>query len=238
MSGVVDPFDADVRANAGYRYTTNAPTSSVLANQRLTELTRSLVALGGRRVIDVGCGDGTYTHELFAAAAPAEMVGVDAAAEAIGLARERYASATPALRFDVADAGALPFPPARFDVAVVRGLLHHVDDPVRVLTEISRVAAEVCVIEPNGYNPVLKVIERVSAYHRAHQERSFAAARVRRWIRDLGGVIEVEAYAGLVPFFCPRPLALALKVVEPAIEALPVARQLSCAVFAARYRVR
>ena len=238
MSGVVDPFDADVRANAGYRYTTNASTSSVLANERLTALTRSLVDLRGRRVIDVGCGDGTYTHELFGATAPAEMVGVDAAAEAIGLARDRYGAAAPALRFEVADAGALPFAAARFDVAVVRGLLHHVAEPARALAEVSRVAAEVCVIEPNGYNPVLKVIERVSAYHRAHQERSFAAARVRRWIRDLGGVIEAEAYAGLVPFFCPRPLALVLKTIEPAVEALPVGRQLACAVFAARYRTR
>ena len=55
----VSQFDADVRANAGYLYTTNAKKSSVLANQRLTDVTRAMVDLRGRRVIDVGCGDGT-----------------------------------------------------------------------------------------------------------------------------------------------------------------------------------
>ena len=59
-----EPFDRDVALNEGYRYTTNAPLSSRLANDRLTDATLDLVPLAGRSLIDVGCGDGTYTADL------------------------------------------------------------------------------------------------------------------------------------------------------------------------------
>ena len=232
----VRQFERDVRANAGYLYTTHARLSSVLANRRLTDLTRAMVSLAGRRVIDVGCGDGTYAHELFATCAPALLVGVDAATEAVALATRRYAESAPRLRFETHDVYALPYAPRSFDVAIVRGLLHHVADAPRALAGISRLADEICVIEPNGYNPVLKLIERLSPYHRAHGERSYAPPRLRRWIRDLGGTIEREVYAGLVPFFCPDWIATALKRVEPLVEASPVLRQATCAVLALRYR--
>lgn len=231
----VEQFDADVRANAGYLYTTNARRSSVLANRRLTDVTREMVRLQGQRVIDVGCGDGTYAHELFVSCRPAALVGVDAAAAAIAVAADRYASAVPALRFAVADVYTMPYEARSFDVAIVRGLLHHLDDAPRALAAISRLAATVLVIEPNGYNPTLKAIERLSPYHRDHGEKSYSPRRLRGWIRALGGTIEHERYAGLVPFFCPDAMATALKAVEPAVEALPLARQLSCAVFCVRY---
>jgi SAM-dependent methyltransferase len=232
----VSQFDADVRANQGYLYTTNARKSSILANRRLTDVTRAMVDLQGRRVIDVGCGDGTYVAELFAACAPAEMVGVDASSEAIDNANRAFGR--PGLRFDACSVYDLPYEARSFDVAVVRGLLHHLDDAPRALARIGALASEVFLIEPNGYNPTLKLIERFSRYHREHGEKSYAPSLLRRWITELGGTIEREQYAGLVPFFCPDWMATALKAVEPTIEKLPGARQLSCAVFTVRYRTR
>jgi len=232
--GSVDMFDADARSNDGYLYTTNARISSLLANRRLTDLTRSMAVLEGRRVIDVGCGDGTYTHELFVSCAPRAMVGVDAAAEAIVVANRRFGAAD--LRFETGSVYDLPFPVGSFDVAIVRGLLHHLDDAPRAIAQIGRLAREVLVIEPNGYNPALKLIERLSRYHREHGEKSHAPRLLRRWIREQGGTIERERFAGLVPFFCPDRIAFALKSFEPLAEALPAVRQLACAVFAARYR--
>ncbi len=232
----VSQFDADVRANQGYLYTTNAKKSSVLANARLTEVTRRMVELRGARVIDVGCGDGTYTAELFATSAPAAMLGVDASREAVDQANRAHAH--PGLRFEAHSVYDLPYEAGSFDVAVVRGLLHHLDDAPHALARIGALARHVLLIEPNGYNPTLKLIERFSRYHREHGEKSYAPSLLRRWIGELGGTIEREQYAGLVPFFCPDWMATGLKAIEPAIEALPAARQLSCAVFTVRYRTR
>jgi SAM-dependent methyltransferase len=232
----VSQFDADVRANQGYLYTTHAKKSSVLANRRLTDVTREMVDLRGRRVLDVGCGDGTYTRELFDACAPAAMVGVDASGAAIDQANRLHGR--PELRFDACSVYDLPYEPYSFDVAIARGLLHHLDDTPRALARIGTLARQVFLIEPNGYNPTLKLIERFSRYHREHGEKSYAPSLLRRWIRELGGTIERERYAGLVPFFCPDWMATGLKAIEPAIEAMPAGRQLACAVFTVRYRTR
>jgi 2-polyprenyl-3-methyl-5-hydroxy-6-metoxy-1,4-benzoquinol methylase len=176
MERNVSQFDADVRANQGYLYTTNAKKSSVLANQRLTDITREMVELCGRRVIDVGCGDGTYSAELFASCAPAMLVGADASAEAVEKANRSFAR--PGLRFEACSVYDLSYEPGSFDVAIVRGLLHHLDDAPRALARISALAREVFLIEPNGYNPTLKMIERFSRYHREHGEKSYAPAPV------------------------------------------------------------
>jgi ubiquinone/menaquinone biosynthesis C-methylase UbiE len=209
------PFDLDVALNEGYRYTTNAPLSSRLANARLTDLTLELAAVVGRSLIDVGCGDGTYTVELARRGNPSAVVGIDPAAGAVDVARRR----APGLRFEIGDAAWLETTSERFDVAVARGVLHHADDPPRLLGAVRRVAGEVVVIEPNGWNPVLKLIERASSYHRAHGERSWRSSVIDRWLRDAGFLPLRSTYAGLVPFFCPAPAARALKAIEPLVEA-------------------
>ena len=84
-------FNRDIEANAGYLYTTNARLSSRLANRRLTDAALAIINMSGKRVIDVGCGDGTYTMELFDLGHPKIMYGVDPASEAIKVAKERFA---------------------------------------------------------------------------------------------------------------------------------------------------
>src|SRR4029079_11022953 len=115
-----------------------------------------------------------------------------------------------------------------------RGVLHHADDPARLLRAIGRVADTIVVIEPNGWNPVLKVIECVSAYHRAHGERSWRSSVIDRWLRDAGFAPARRMYAGLVPFFFPAPAARALKVLEPLVEAAGPLGRPALAVYAVR----
>ena len=109
-------------------------------------------------------------------------------------------------------------------------MLHHLDNPLEVLREALRVAPLVVVVEPNGYNLVLKVIEKLSPYHRAHGEKSYAPRRLRGWFEELGAKVLSSGYAGLVPFFCPDIVARFLKAIEPAFERTPVLNSLSCAV--------
>jgi ubiquinone/menaquinone biosynthesis C-methylase UbiE len=225
----IKSFNADVQVNQGYLYTTNARLSSQLANQRLTDVTLETVPLAGKSVIDIGCGDGTYTFALYDSASPSSMVGVDPATSAIEAARGQIGSRK--IKFEVADAAALPYDDGSFDVAHLRGVLHHMENPQGAIKEALRVAHSVLVIEPNGYNPVLKVLEKVSPYHRQHHEKSYAPHSLVKWVEDAGGVISRRRYAGLVPFFCPDVMAEGLKKIEPFVEAMPWVNSLTCAVY-------
>jgi SAM-dependent methyltransferase len=230
----VDPFAADAAANQGYIYTTNAGLSSRLANRRLTEATLAVHDFKAARVVDMGCGDGTYTHELAEVGDVASVQGIDPAVEAVRVATAR--TARPNVTFAVCSAYELPYADDSFDVALLRGVLHHMGRPVDALREALRVAPAVVVVEPNGYNPALKVLERCSSYHIEHGEKSYAPRALDRWVTDVGGTVTARLFAGFVPMFCPDWLARATKRVEPAVERLPAVRAVGCAVyvFAAR----
>ncbi len=225
----VAPFDRDAASNAGYLYTTGARLSSQMANQRLTEAALDSLSFHGKRVLDIGCGDGTYTIELFDRGQPARICGVDPAQKAIEVARQKAAGRN--IEFAVEDACKLPYEADRFDIAHLRGVLHHMERPAEAIREALRVAPRVVIIEPNGYNPILKLLERGSRYHREHEEKSYAPRQLDRWVEQMGGIVQSRKWAGLVPFFCPDPAARVLKVIEPVLEHIPLARACSCAVY-------
>ncbi len=74
-------------------------------------------------------------------------------------------------------------------------------------------------MEPNGLNPVLKLIEKISPYHIEHEERSFLPATLKNWGESAGLNLEKIEYINLVPVFCPTPLVKLLKKIEPIVEA-------------------
>lgn len=221
-----EAFNHDVSRNGGYVYTTNNRLSSRLANGRQSRAMLGLADYADKRVLDIGCGDGTYTCELADAARPALIHGVDPAAEAIEIARAAVGDRP--LEFSVASAYDLPFDSGSFDIAYIRGVLHHLDRPEDALREALRVAHSLVVIEPNGYNPVLKMIERLSPYHVAHEEKSYAPRVLDRWVSGHGGCVTRRQWTGLVPFFCPDWMAQVLKHVEPLVECLPGVRSVAC----------
>lgn len=166
------PFERDLAARGRLLYTGDR-LSARLANARLTEAVLAAASFEGRRVIDIGCGDGTYSVELAALGRPARLHGVDPAAVAVHVAR-RQAEGRDGLSFEVGSAHALRHADGAFDLAVLRGVLHHVDRPADALREALRVASTVVVVEPNGLNPGLKMLERTSRYH-----ASTTSARIR-----------------------------------------------------------
>src|SRR5689334_2865999 len=79
----IDTFSKDTKKMGGYVYTSNGKLSSQLANEYQTKTTLSLVRIKGKRVIDVGCGDGTYTQEWFKLGKPKSILGLDPSKQAI-----------------------------------------------------------------------------------------------------------------------------------------------------------
>lgn len=91
--------------------------------------------LGGRTVLDAGCGGGRAVAEL--AERGARAVGVDRDPDMIAAARERW----PANEFQVGDAGELPLETGSVDGYRADKVLHLLDDPARAVAEARRVLA-------------------------------------------------------------------------------------------------
>jgi SAM-dependent methyltransferase len=103
----------------------------------LAERVRSFVLpRGDERALDVGTGAGALALAL--APLVRSVVGVDRVPELLALARER-AAALANVEFLEADATALPFEGACFDLAGTLRTLHHVHRPELVVAELARV---------------------------------------------------------------------------------------------------
>jgi ubiquinone/menaquinone biosynthesis C-methylase UbiE len=222
-------FNRDVETRGGYVYALDSKLSSRMATERWLQLMLGLTELTGRSVTDIGCGDGTFTVRYWDRGSPRLMCALDPAVKAV-VAGAAKRDARPIL-FVAADGHNLPFADDAFDVAILQAILHHDGDPQATIREAFRVAREIVVLEPNGYSPILKLMERLSSYHREHLERSYTAARLRQWVETAGGAVIKGRFGIAVPMFCPDWLARLLKAVEPPIERLPLINRIFCSVY-------
>jgi ubiquinone/menaquinone biosynthesis C-methylase UbiE len=202
--------------------------SSRLATQRTIDVILQAGCFENRAILDLGCGDGYFTIHFWEAGKPRSLTGVDAAVQAIKLANKNKGGRP--IRFLVSDAHHLPYTDNSFDLVLIQSILHHDNDPKDMIREAFRLAPIILIHEPNGNNPGLKVIERMSPYHREHGEKSYNSFQFRKWIRETGGKITYHKFAGFVPMFCPNWVAKLMKWIEPSIEHTPFLRELACSV--------
>lgn len=103
------------------------------------------ISLEGRRVADVGSGDGAIDLGLVQRGAPAELVGFDIVPTNTGILLQRarahgVADELPAaLSFAHSEPARLPAPDASFDLVISWSAFEHIADPGAVLREIRRV---------------------------------------------------------------------------------------------------
>lgn len=133
---VFDHYDDAYFADLSARYRAR----NRFARQRIANVFSLLPELKGGRLLDVGCGMGTFTLE--AAARGAVATGVDLAPAGIAaaqrLAREEQVGNA---SFSLADAARLPFRSGSADIVIAADFTEHLDDDTltRVLAEIARV---------------------------------------------------------------------------------------------------
>jgi ubiquinone/menaquinone biosynthesis C-methylase UbiE len=115
------------------------------ADATIAILTGAGFDLEGKRVADVGCGEGITDLALVQRGRPAELVGFDIqltdTAKLLEEARrEGVADELPAhLRFERSETETLPAPDDSFDVVLSWSAFEHVDDPPVLMQEIARV---------------------------------------------------------------------------------------------------
>lgn len=97
--------------------------------------------LRGKKVLDLGSGDGSFTYVL--AKAGAEVVGIDNEELGLTYAAENLRSVDPhnnlKYSFKAASAYELPFESDSFDFIVCCDVIEHLNEPEKMLAEASRV---------------------------------------------------------------------------------------------------
>ena len=95
------------------------------------------------KVLDIGCGTGSYALLLKQEYPDARIVGIDADEQALSIARRKAAALKVAIDFRQADARQLPLPEASFDAAYSSLFFHHLNDAekVAVLRQVHRCLA-------------------------------------------------------------------------------------------------
>ncbi len=226
----VHRFNDDVRKTGSYAYTAGK-LSAQLANFRISESIARSYEFLGKRVLDLGCGDGTYTLELSALGAT-YILGIDPAEIAVNAANRKAKNAglERKVAFEVGNIYDLKklIGDRRFDCVVSRGVLHHLSDPEKAVECISLLANSVIFLEPNGFNPVLKILERFSSYHIEHEERSFLPSTIKSWCESAGLRVSSIEHINLVPMFCPDWMAKTCRSVESIVEKIPGLREMMC----------
>lgn len=182
--------------------------------------------LTGMKVLDVGCGTGTWALHL--AASGAEVTGVDVSTEMIRMARRKAEQAGQTqqpgrkVAFLTGDAAHLPFPTATFDLVTALLVLEFSADPESVLSEMVRV------LRPGGIALVATLNRRSiwTVLRRLGRLRRIGGARRRSVYDDAvflsaGELDAMLVAAGLTPmdrrvavFFPPIAAAWAVPLLK------------------------
>ena len=101
----------------GYVYTTDPSLSSRIASLRHSDAIHAALDFRGKRVIDVGCGDGTYSVELFDRGVPQAFTRL---IPPRGPSNARRKAGSRAISFEVASAYDIPRDNNSFDIAHLR----------------------------------------------------------------------------------------------------------------------
>jgi SAM-dependent methyltransferase len=170
-------------------------------------------------VLELGCGDGEFAVEVLARHYR-HVVALEKSPTAVERAVARPGGGN--VRFLTADVVAHEYPAGeRWDGAFLIGFLHHVKRGTRVVVErLARVAPRVIVMEPNGNNPMRKLLEHLPSYREGGEE-SFRLAELVAIFGRAGYRLRERAAINLFPPFAPDVLFPMVRGVERLVEAMP-----------------
>jgi len=175
------------------------------------------------RLLDVGCGTGRFAVTI--SPFVAEVVGIDLTRSMLDQAQELQREAGAAnIRWQCGDVTALPYADAEFDIVTSRAMLHHIAEPARVVSEMSRVctpAGRIVVVDltpPRTKSAAFDAIEIL-------RDSSHVHAMPLEELRDIGrglGLREITVHE----YAARMPLESILKTSFPTGEMLDRVRRL------------
>ncbi|GJF00389.1 S-adenosyl-L-methionine-dependent methyltransferase [Phanerochaete sordida] len=153
------------------------------------------------KILDVGCGPGSITIDLARHVPRGHVTGVDTDAASETLAKARAQAAQEGVtnvEFAVADAFTLPFADGTFDAVHAHQVIQYVDDPVRFLREMRRVAKPGGVIavrtwdlglftfHPSTAAPINRMIDVMVRTFRETGREPYTGRNLHVWAREAG----------------------------------------------------
>src|SRR4051812_10828414 len=148
------------RVNQGKYYAVR-----IMATERL----RHLVALHSlqKDILEVGCSQGQNAPHFSVGAQSYTGIDIsDAAIEKAGAMAQ--AAGLKNCRFMAADACAMPFPAAFFDMVIAVGVIHHLPmgSAFHEIRRIVKPGGKVFLVEPLGENPALRLYRKLTPHAR------------------------------------------------------------------------
>lgn len=151
------------------------------------QMIRAALPAGVKRVLDIGantCGESQALAE-----GGLEIIAADINEVALGVAqsRQRKFDRKP-MHYMACDGHNLPVADGSVDAVIVIEALHHMDDPARTASEISRVlrpGGYLVTFEPYAYNPYRRLSE-IRDFFRGTKEYSFTVRQLNRLFRGAG----------------------------------------------------
>lgn len=224
----IEQFNIDVKEKGGYLYN-NESLANQITVKRVIDTITSFYDFNNKRILEIGCGDGRFTVKLHNFIGGGYILATEPSEEAIKSAKILKNSliidnidfvVKNIYDFDINE---------KFDLVFFNGVLHHLPDPNKAIEIASKFADEMIIVEPNGYSPALKVIEKVSKYHREHEEQSFFLFTINKWLSNAGMKIKKYKFIDIIPVFSPDLLTKILKPFVPICENIPIFKRLLCA---------
>ena len=130
----------------------------------------------GKRVLEYGCGAGSYA--FFLKRHGANVVAIEISEEAINVAREQAIKEGLEIDFFVMDAEAMKFEDSSFDLVCGVSILHHLhlDKALREITRVLSSEGRAIFIEPMGHNPAINIFRKLTPHLRDPDEHPLTIA--------------------------------------------------------------
>jgi SAM-dependent methyltransferase len=170
-----------MRLPAAATFETYASQSSLLA-----DASAYLGDLGGRRVLEYGCGLGELSTLL--AKSGARVITFDLSPRSAQIAQQRAAlnQVGENVALAVAAGERLPYADESFDIIFGKAILHHLDVTVgwSELYRVLKPGGKAMFIEPMGMNPILNMVREHVPYPHKHPrgaDRPLTYAEIHAW---------------------------------------------------------
>jgi len=156
-----------------------------------------------KSLLDVGCGNGYFSYylNLFFDVSCLDF-------------SHNILSICPLKKKFQASALDMPFHNNSFDVVFCANLLHHVENPVDVIDEMSRVSSRyIVIVEPNRYNPFMFLISQISITDRSITK--FNSKYLADLVEGKAKILSLISTGCILPNITPVFFLPLLKKLEP-----------------------